>query len=676
MDSAARKARLMARERDTDESRCLMALLPPETKIQIMSYISTQQSLSRLSQSCRAWYGTATQELYNRDAKEHTSFAIKWMAAHAVDEQRTDSAIRTIEISRRWGGQIDAVERHLSPLDEARSDNEDQMMSDTSTALHFAVFLGNVRLTKTLLDMKASLTIPFPALCWTTVTSEELFIRFGYFLEVLDEWDVGLGLVFPIFLAFLRSDTDMCKLLLEHGAGREAMILGTETGPQVMSILHFAAADPTKDYRQWQCLFDKFREYVDEPCPRIDALTPLHVALRVGCTQGMQIAVETGADKEARNGFSHTPLSSVAVDIIDDNPSTFEERTVCIRKFMELGASLNSEVDSMLSVAVRSYIPDPLDYPLTRNLIYFLLEHRADIHGTSDWQNTNMVNEILDAIFDHRDDPESLELLKELLSHLVDGGLNFTTLSPGLPSPLCRVLNDFNSDHGWLIDLLCDEGATIHEHELNRAFICWCHTTELWETNQYDAWWQHQGQEDEIFQKWCEHPHNVWWWQHVERISLHDVEEAYEVAFGHKERHLYDLLTHLPLPALSDDILVMLAALAASKQPWAWRLIVLHEFEDNFVVTWHPHRGENMIHLTVHLSMGREGNYPAADAIQDILYLRNKGVDMTARNAYGTTPLEILLESGASMNGFMELAALLEGNEYKTQGPTSGLRAQ
>ncbi|CCE31800.1 uncharacterized protein CPUR_05655 [Claviceps purpurea 20.1] len=658
MNSPAREARVMAPERDTDESRCLMALLPPETKMQIISYISTQQSLSRLGQSCRAWYELANEELYKRDSRENNSVAIKWMAAHAFDEQTTDSAIRTLEISLRWGGEIDAVRQHHY----SRSDTTEKRMYDTSTALHVAVFFGNVRLTKTLLNMKASLTIPCPALSWASMGTQQLRIRFAYFQKVIKNWHVSP--VFPIFLAFLKSDTDMCKLLLEHGAGREAMILGTETSPQVMSILHFAAADPTTDYRQWQCLFERFREYIDEPSPRVDALTPLHVALRADCTQGMQIAVEFGADKEARNGFSHTPLSSVALETTDKHPMTFEERTVCIRKFVELGASLESEVDSLLLVAVQSYVPDPVKYPLTRQLIYFLLEHRTDIHGTGGWQNTNMVNEIVDAILDHGDHSESLELLKELLRDLVDRGLNLTRRSPGLPSPLYRVLNNYNVDHEWLIDFLCDNGATIHEQEVDRAFIHWCSTTRLWETNKYDAWWLHQGQEDEIFQKWCEHPYNAWWWQHVENIWPLDVTEAYRVALGHKDRQLYDILTHLPFGPESDDILVLLAFHSPSMQPWAWRLVVLLEFEDDFVATWYSHGGENMVHLTVHRLIDRKcDRYSVADAIQDISYLRDKGVDMTARNWSGRTPLEVLLNSEPNEDGISELAALLEGEE-------------
>ncbi|CCE31797.1 uncharacterized protein CPUR_05652 [Claviceps purpurea 20.1] len=673
MDSAAREARLMAREWDMKESTCPMVLLPPEMKHKIMSYINTQQSLSRLGQTCRRWHGTATEELYTRDAKEHTSFAMKWMAANAVDEQTTDSAIRTLEVSRRWGGQIDAVK-----LDEAESGGKDQIMYHKSTALHIAVFLGNLRLTETLLNMGASLTIPCPALFWASMGSQQLQIRFAYFQEVF--WAYGLGpdrTVFPILLAFLQSDTEMCKLLLEHGAGREAMIVYGWGHPKFMSILHFAAADPTTDYRQWQCLFDKFRKHIDEPCPIVDALTPLHVALRVGCTQGMQIAVETGADKEARNGWSHTPLSS-AIQVTKDKTrldhGTFKEFTRCFRKFVESGADINPEGDSALLFAVQSYgTYYPVDQPLTGHLIYVLLEYHADIHGTGRWQNTNMVNDIINSIFyhdsicSHDKKAESQKLLKELFSHLVRSGLDLRTPAPGLPSPLFRLLDDF-TDHEWLIDLLFDNGATIHEHELDRAFICWCYTTKLWEKNKYDAWWLHQGREDKIFLQWCEHPYNVWWWQHFKQFSPHVVKEAYEVAFEHEDRHLYDILTHLPLPTPSDDVLIELAFHADSIYSWAWRLVLLCEFEDDFVPTWRP-GGENMIHLTVEMFIGHERDYSAADVIQDISYLRDKGVDMTARNADGKTPLEILLSSGSKEDGIMEVAALLGGKEYKAQEP-------
>ncbi|KAG5921468.1 hypothetical protein E4U61_006676 [Claviceps capensis] len=57
--------------------------------------------------------------------------------------------------------------------------------------------------------------------------------------------------------------------------------------------------------------------------------------------------------------------------------------------------------------------------------------------------------------------------------------------------------------------------------------------------------------------------------------------------------------------------------------------------------------------------------YSAADAIQDIVHLRDKGVDMTSRNEFGKTPLEILLNSDSGKDGKMQLAAFLEGRVEK-----------
>ncbi|CCE31802.1 uncharacterized protein CPUR_05657 [Claviceps purpurea 20.1] len=590
MDSAAREARRTIREGDTDKSRCLMALLPPETKIQVMSYISTQQSLSRLSQSCRAWYETATEELYTRDAKEHRSFAMKWMAAHAVDEQTTDSAIGSLGNSRRWGGQIDAV--HL--LSQWDIQPSDEVMYELSTALHFAVFLGNMRLTKTILKMKASLTIPCPALLWTIMGAEELLLRVSSFQEVFD--GCRFGPAFPIFLAFLKSDPDMCKLLIDHGAGREAINVETIAGPKVMSILHFAAVDRTTDYRQWQCLFEGFYEYIDEPCPRELEYTPLHVALRVGCTQGMQIAVESGAEKASRNGAKALMLGLMGLPYLSiANPKPFEEHARCLWKF------------------------------------------------------------------DHK--PPTQAFLKESLSNLVGRGLNLTTLAPASLSPLYRVLCYGNAKPEWLVDLLCEKGATIHEHEASSAFLSWCETSRLWETNKYDAWWQHLGQEDEIFLKWCEHPYNAWWWQHVKHISPFFVSRAYQEAIKNS-RKLFDILTHLPLSVPLNGVFFKMAS--NTLPPCSRGLFVQQKFQEDFFATWSLTCEENIIHLMVRLFIV-VGGYSATDATRDILHLRDMGADMTSRNSNGKTPLEILLESGSSKDDVMELVALLEGKVKKVQ---------
>ncbi|KAG5914779.1 hypothetical protein E4U61_005332 [Claviceps capensis] len=496
-------------------------------------------------------------------------------------------------------------------------------MYEMSTALHFAVFLGNMRLTKTLLDMKASLEIPCSNLLRELLGSEEVLQRVSYFHSVF--WSLRFGSAFPIFLACIQSHSDMCKLLVDHGAGREAMIVYLHGDPKAMSILHFPAADPTTDYRQ---------------------CTPLHVALINGCIQGMQIAVESGADKESKNGVLHTPLSSgirVLPYLLIVDPRPFEEHMRCLGKFVDLGDSINPDGDSFMGFAVQRYVLFRVQPPELRHLISFLVEHHADIDRPFK-PNTNMIKEIIDGIYRHHNDPPSLESSKELLTDLVDRGLNLKISAPGLPSPLYRVLDIGNAEPEWLFDFLCKNGATIYERE-----------------------------EDEIFQKWCEHPHNAWWWQHAKQISPLVVSLAYGKSFQ-QNGQLYDVLAHLPLPRPLDDVLVKTAFVFL--QPWSWRLVVLREFNEDFLATWSLNCGENMIHLTVCLFI-EVGDYSAADATRDILHLRDKGVDMTSRNSNGKTPLGIFLERGSSKDGLMELAALLEGKVHKLpQGAGTGLRAR
>ncbi|KAG5921469.1 hypothetical protein E4U61_006677 [Claviceps capensis] len=371
--------RLKARKRQTEDSHMSVFSLHFVVILRIIQPLT-------LGQSCRAWYGVANEELYKRDSREYNSFAIKWMAAHAVDEQTTDSALRTLDISRRWGGQIDAVQRVIPKSGLCRTLYEE--LYEESTALHFAVFLGDLRLTKTLLDIKASLEIPCSSLLWQSMGSEEVLPKFRDFQQMFEESPFDSA--FPIFLAFLQSDSDMCKLLIEHGAGCEATLVNTFTGPKAISILHFAAADLTTDYRKWQCLFHEFRKYIDEPCPRRDALTPLHIALMVGCTQAMEMAVEYGADKEARDRFSRTPLT-VGIKglplVEDSDPGTFDERK-------KLGASVNPEGDSVLLHAVRPYAFRASKRPGMRQLIYFPLEHHANIRETRDRHDRGVVLKI------------------------------------------------------------------------------------------------------------------------------------------------------------------------------------------------------------------------------------------------------------------------------------------
>lgn len=279
-----------------------MILLPPELKIDIVSRLDEPAALSRLGRSCRIWYEVANEELYKRDARENNSFAIKRMAVYARDEKTIDDAIRTLKISRLWGGQIDAVGPALT---SQQTSNRTQRIH-ALTALGIGVALGNVPLVESLLDEGARHDIPCSIMSSSLPQSLRFRYRVRYFKEVFKDYFRSDNAL-PIFLAFLRTDLDMCHCLLERGVERDAMIVGSGPHSTRISILHFVAADPTRECGQWRFFYDRFREHINEPCTAMN-LTPLHVAMMSGCVQGVYDTLEYGADKEARNVDLQTPI--------------------------------------------------------------------------------------------------------------------------------------------------------------------------------------------------------------------------------------------------------------------------------------------------------------------------------------------------------------------------------
>lgn len=293
-----------------------MAHLIPELKIRILSYLDTPAALSRLGQSCQTWYEVANEELYKRDARENNSYAIKWMAAHAVNDQTTNSALRTLKISVGWGGQIEAVQTHVPVVQRNISvEQEDRLMYASTSALNIAVVLGNIRLTMELLKIGARHDIPCTTVDWLLaqprtvgrIVQPRMVERIEYFRGIFQPYFV-FGQAFPLYLAFMKGNVHMCQLLLERGVERYAMVVEYDFGATFMlvSILHVVAADPTTNGNQWRFFFDRFREQINEPCSNM-RLTPLHVAMLSGCDQGVRNALEAGANEEARNSAMQTP---------------------------------------------------------------------------------------------------------------------------------------------------------------------------------------------------------------------------------------------------------------------------------------------------------------------------------------------------------------------------------
>lgn len=348
--------------------------------------------------------------------------------------------------------------------------------------------------------------------------------RLNHFESVF--WaDCAFGQWFPIFLAFMQNDSAMANLLLDRGAGHEAMIAQSCTGSTShISILHFAAADTTEVIFRWRFLFERFREYKNERCTE-DNDTPLHIALKCGCIQGMQAAVETGADMEARNASLLTPLAALVrqLGIVYRQDGTIQNHTRCLREFVKLGASVNPDGDSVLAESIEQYRANPAMWPDVVLIIDFFVDQGADPNGTS-LTGSHVASQLVRAICEA--EPSEIKVLKNLLSNLVARGLDLTTQSSGWDSTLNTVIQQPDAQPEWLFKLLCSKGAVINDDEVGVFFLRWCRIPRLWTANQYDIR------------------------QHAEQISPAVAKDAYDIAFSNETSTLYDLLRRMPLAPL------------------------------------------------------------------------------------------------------------------------------
>ncbi|KAG5916787.1 hypothetical protein E4U61_003309 [Claviceps capensis] len=621
MDPVACEQWLKAWKRETCPSDCLLMNMPPEIKILIM-YHMTPGTLSRLGQSCQTWYQFTLPELYARDAKEGYSSAIRWMAAHAVDEDTTEIALNTLEISARYGGQVDVI-----------SEYEGQKVYKNPTALHQAIARRNLRLAKKLLDMGARHDIPCldPFQFLFASQPEELMARLNYFENAFDSF-CTIGMWFPIFLAFFVRDPDMGQLLVDRGAGREAMLSPSFVDiPCRILILHFAAADTTEEIGQWHFLFDSFRKHINQRCTEKEE-TPLHIALRCGSVQSMQLALEAGAKMEINNAYLLTPLVALARGLdtfcIQTGNVRNQNHIICIRNLVELGGSIHPGGDSVMVYVMGFYFRNPDMWPDMIHALNFFLDHGVDLNERS-LTGTNVVSQLVPAICTAA--PPAMEAFKELLHDLVDKGLDLTRL-PLRGSPLNSVISQTDAQPAWLFDLLCEKGATILRSEVDYFFIRWFEIPRLWMGNQYDIW------------------------QHVEQVSLGAAVTVYSLAMSSDTPSLFDHFVCMPL--LVPPVSTLVGMASYFRKTWSWSRIVAREFKGNFT-TWDEPGKESILHGTIRFFKVVPG-YSAADAIQDISKLMRDGVDMTMRNEAGQNPLELLLHMPCDKTDCSELTTFLE----------------
>ncbi|CCE27877.1 uncharacterized protein CPUR_01351 [Claviceps purpurea 20.1] len=601
-------------------------MLPNELKIDITDYLPLK-SLALLGQTCKAWHQFVEPELYARDAEDGNSFAIKWMAAHAVDEQSTEIALKTLKTSVKFKGKINAIQLDVPQQQDGGISYEG------STALHYALILGNLRLTEKLLSMGARFNVPCLGGCRAlkATSSQGLSSRLEHsHSESILAGYFEVGHCLPTFVALIKSDRDRGgggtgQLLIKQGAKSYYMMIDFQTGPKKrMSIRQLAVVNTTaKDSRKfsrWRSFFDSFGQHTNcnEGCV-LTSVAPFRVDFGRDCYKGVRISVNPGANMEIRNGALQTSLTDGVLPILQSlkmHWRVLQRHIKPLQLAVELEGSVDPDGNSILVPVNRHDEGKSVALSDVKFLIDFFQSHGVDFNSFN-FRSSPVAIVLIRVILSVEGMPSTSKVLKDLLIDLVACGLDLTESILWEPSPLCTIIHNRDARPAWLFNFLCKKGATIAGLEVDAFFLRWCQIPRLWAESRYNIS------------------------QHAKQISPAAVARAYEIALSAHEPSLYTRLMRMPLAAPSNLELQLVRSAFVSKNKWSWRMVVRRKFAGNFITSTCCGE-ENLAHLTVRVFQ-RMRDYSATNAIEDISGLIRKGVDITSQNLSGQNPRELLL---------------------------------
>ncbi|KAG6020914.1 hypothetical protein E4U41_002682 [Claviceps citrina] len=647
-------AKMSTSDRDAYFAQCkaqlykespMLGNLPVELKRMVMSNL-TVEGLARLGRTCRFWYNATTPELYTKDAKEGHSYAMSF-AARAVGARETEAALRVLDLSARFGGSPNTSHSVFAKREGVVS------MKQKAVSILYAAMTGNKEIVRKLLDLGARLDKPCSGTGWAMrlMGTPELAARLRHFGSFYPG-RIGYGRWYPLFLAFIRDDHVLGQLLVEAGAPAHATLSTNHQGPVELrqtSILHFAACNKANNFDKWEFLFEAFAGDINDISAE-DMYTPLHLAMKSGSIKGMEAALRAGADYEARDFDFHTPLmvGIKRIPFIGNHGFVRQQHMSCIHRLVGWGADVNPDGDSILVPLFANYQSTLMISSDVEDLLYFLLDHGADINGRSITGSTPL-REMVTAIISMTGAPAIISVLRRILRNLVRRGMDLSSPRWSRDSPLFTVMKNQDAQPAWLFNFLWKNGAVIHDREIDDFFLKWCHIPRLHGRGQYDMW------------------------QHAASISAGAVETAYKIAFEMETPTLYNLLVQKPLRQPPVGRVVMAAFLAS--QPWGWRKIVASPIDENFFTTPQAFH-ENLLHLTVR-AYNNMAKYTTAEAMEDVMTLIKRGVSVTHTNTMGHSPADLFdfwLPVKSDVSNLVELVKELAEKEYDRQAELQLLR--
>ncbi|KAL7960695.1 ankyrin repeat-containing domain protein [Trichoderma compactum] len=372
---------------EDSSKRDYLSTIPSEFLSEIIQILSVD-TLGRVAQLSRFFYGLATPTLYKKDARRRFPRSMVWAALYTAPTDGTEELIiKLLDLAVAYGGNVNRVY---------------QLRNSVSfTPLHLAAAKGNRVAAEKLLQLGADPNALGRHLFYIPQFSsgrKEFESRMPNnsitIVSRHSKWR-------PLFIPFLNEDKKMIRLLLKHGASPVLTVpiedtMASAVDPGTINLLHILSARQREEFTDDAKLRLYFREYPELiNVPMMAGLTPLFFSLDCGNEIAFKEIMANGGNIENVNQTGRTPLMQAIIHYCSSEDKEMQERYKEIIDHMietcnaKVGGFSNVGVLETPLVCAIKAVPTPLPvgwkYIISNvgDLVNLLIGHGADINELS-----------------------------------------------------------------------------------------------------------------------------------------------------------------------------------------------------------------------------------------------------------------------------------------------------
>lgn len=590
------------------DTRKFLVTLPQEVRYMIFEHETlTQRDLFNILLASAYTRYEVKEVLYKKDARQGNSSAIAWAARVSASPRYRDSVYKTLDLSIRYGGNVDALQRR--PRDEVAF----------ATAFHIALANGTVGFAEELIALGASPST-FSRRLWKFLGAPRGgdvhdAVAAEYLVRLMRRKRIENHYTLPLLPALLRAGTGFTKLMFKFKPRGVLAVSKPEDLPlpnerpndnlRAYTAHHLLISDDIQK-SEWKGILGQFPDEITVLDPA-SGMTPLMKALERGDEIVTEYLLGCFQNYDILSPIGWTAMTyAVKGATVFDTPKKRDWSSDIVTEMLDKDADPNAGTQSYpLQIALMGLFDhidsDPKHPQRLKELISTLLSFNADANLRVAHQAT-----IGQEFFLKMPSPIP-KLMREVFCEILSHGFQASNYLPDGTSMLSKLFQPA-ADKQKLAEKLLEYDAHLAPREIDDAFLQWVN--------------RDKGV-----------PTGLKWETYANQLTQGVINRAYLRVIETKDQERYNWLKTWCRPPTNTNRIVIHSI---KNEFWNRNEI----FSLPFNPAWRSRQNCSYAHFVIDRLY--HPRYSEAQAIADIQALTQKGVMLAWKNDHGSTVHDVL----------------------------------